>query len=62
VTADLDEVPIIKQVVERVDHTYTPEKMVSAGRNSECVASSRADCAYVGHRMFINGDKTVVFR
>ena len=62
VTADLDEGPIIEQVVERVDHTYTPEKMVSAGRNSECIALSRAVCAFVEHRIFINGDKTVVFR
>jgi formyltetrahydrofolate deformylase len=62
VTADLDEGPIIEQVVERVDHTYTPDKMVSAGRNSECVALSRAVCAYVEHRIFVNGNKTVVFR
>lgn len=62
VTADLDEGPIIEQIVERVDHTYTPEKMVSAGRNSECIALSRAVCAFVEHRIFVNGDKTVVFR
>ncbi|TAN47570.1 MAG: formyltetrahydrofolate deformylase [Methylococcaceae bacterium] len=62
VTADLDEGPIIEQVVERVDHTYTPDKLVAAGRNSECAALSRAVCAHIEHRIFTNGDKTVVFR
>jgi formyltetrahydrofolate deformylase len=38
VTADLDEGPIIEQIVERVDHTYTPEKLAAAGRDSECRA------------------------
>jgi len=62
VTADLDEGPIIEQVVERVDHTYTPDRMIVAGRDSECVALSRAVCAHIEHRIFVNGDKTVVFR
>lgn len=62
VTADLDEGPIIEQVVERVDHTYTPDRMVAAGRDSECAALSRAVCAHVEHRIFVNADKTVVFR
>lgn len=62
VTADLDEGPIIEQVVERVDHTYTPDRMIVAGRDSECAALSRAVCAHVEHRIFVNGDKTVVFR
>ena len=35
VTHDLDEGPIIEQVVERVDHTDTPEMLVARGRDSE---------------------------
>ncbi|MBU3737435.1 MAG: formyltetrahydrofolate deformylase [Rhodoferax sp.] len=62
VTADLDEGPIIEQIVERVDHTYTPEKLAAAGRDSECRALSAAVRFHVEHRVFLNGDKTVVFR
>jgi formyltetrahydrofolate deformylase len=63
VTADLDEGPIIEQVVERVDHTYTPEMLAAVGRDSECVALSRAVRFHVEHRVFMNAEKTtVVFR
>ncbi len=63
VTADLDEGPIIEQVVERVDHTYTPEKLAAVGRDSECVALARAVRFHVEHRVFMNAEKTtVVFR
>jgi formyltetrahydrofolate deformylase len=63
VTADLDEGPIIEQVVERVDHTYTPERLAAVGRDSECVALARAVRYHVEHRVFLNaGRTTVVFR
>ena len=62
VTADLDEGPIIEQIVERVDHTYTPEMLAAVGRDSECVALARAVRCLIEHRVFMNGDKTVVFR
>jgi formyltetrahydrofolate deformylase len=63
VTADLDEGPIIEQVVERVDHTYTPEKLAAVGRDSECLALARAVRFHVEHRVFMNAEKTtVVFR
>jgi formyltetrahydrofolate deformylase len=63
VTAELDEGPIIEQVVERVDHSYTPEKLAAVGRDSECVALARAVRFHVEHRVFMNADKTtVVFR
>jgi formyltetrahydrofolate deformylase len=62
VTPDLDEGPIIEQVVERVDHTYRPEHLVEVGRNSETVALARAVKFHIEHRVFLNGDKTVVFR
>jgi formyltetrahydrofolate deformylase len=61
VTADLDEGPIIEQVVQRVDHTYTPEKLAAAGRDSECRALATAVRLHVEHRVFLNGAKTVIF-
>lgn len=62
VTTDLDEGPIIEQVVERVDHTYTANDLVAAGRDSETVALARAVKLHTEHRVFINDNKTVVFR
>ena len=62
VTHDLDEGPIIEQVVERVDHTFTPEKLVAAGRDSERKALSTAVRLATEHRIFPNGSRTVVFK
>jgi formyltetrahydrofolate deformylase len=62
VTSDLDEGPIIEQAVERVDHTYRPEHLVAVGRDTECMALARAVRFHVEHRVFLNGDRTVVFR
>jgi formyltetrahydrofolate deformylase len=62
VTADLDEGPIIEQVVQRVDHTYTPERLASAGRDSECAALATAVRLHIEHRVFLNGSKTVIFK
>ena len=62
VTTDLDEGPIIEQVVERVDHTYYPEHLAAAGRDTENLALARAVRFHIEHRVFLNGNKTVVFR
>jgi formyltetrahydrofolate deformylase len=62
VTHDLDEGPIIEQIVERVDHTHTPEMLVAAGRDSERRALSAAVGYALEHRVFLNGSRTVVFR
>jgi formyltetrahydrofolate deformylase len=62
VTADLDEGPIIEQVVQRVDHTYTPDRLASAGRDSECAALATAVRLHIEHRVFLNGAKTVIFK
>jgi formyltetrahydrofolate deformylase len=62
VTADLDEGPIIEQVVERVDHTDTPDMLVARGRDSERRALSTAVRYATEHRVFPNGGRTVVFR
>lgn len=62
VTTDLDEGPIIEQVVERVDHTYSPAQLAAVGRDAENMALSRAIRFHLEHRVFANGSKTVVFR
>jgi formyltetrahydrofolate deformylase len=61
ITAELDEGPIIDQVVERVDHGFTPLKLESIGRNCECVALHRAVKLHIERRVFLNGLRTVVF-
>ncbi|WP_221796403.1 formyltetrahydrofolate deformylase [Oceanobacter mangrovi] len=62
VTADLDEGPIIEQSVQTVDHTMGPEQLTSAGRDTETVALARAVKLHTQHRVFIDGNKTVVFK
>ena len=62
VTHDLDEGPIIEQIVERVDHGSTPDMLVAAGRDSERRALSAAVRYAIEHRVFPNGSRTVVFK
>ncbi|HGM6785271.1 TPA: formyltetrahydrofolate deformylase [Pseudomonas aeruginosa] len=62
VTSDLDEGPIIEQEVQRVDHNYAPEALVAVGRDTETVALSKAVKYHLEHRVFLNHDKTVIFR
>jgi formyltetrahydrofolate deformylase len=62
ITTDLDEGPIIEQVVERVDHTYRAGHLVATGRDSESLALARAVKYHIEHRVFLNSNKTVVFR
>jgi len=61
VTADLDEGPIIEQVVQRVSHAHTPEALAAVGRDSERMALSRAVRYHVEHRVVLHDDRTVVF-
>jgi formyltetrahydrofolate deformylase len=61
VTTDLDEGPIIEQGVHRVDHSHTPEDLVTLGRDVECTVLARAVTWHVEHRVLIAGVKTVVF-
>lgn len=62
VSAELDEGPIIDQEVERVDHTMTPDDLVNAGRDIECMVLARAVRWHIEHRILLNGGKTVIFR
>ncbi|MEO9971496.1 MAG: formyltetrahydrofolate deformylase [Hyphomonadaceae bacterium] len=61
VTADLDEGPIIAQDVEPVDHRVTPAKMIAQGRDIEARTLARAVAAHAEGRIFLNGQRTVVF-
>jgi formyltetrahydrofolate deformylase len=61
VTSDLDEGPIIEQLVTRVDHNHTPEHLVRMGRDNESMALARAVKYHIEHRVFLDGNKTVVF-
>ncbi|MGA0541006.1 formyltetrahydrofolate deformylase [Neotabrizicola sp. VNH66] len=61
VTADLDEGPIIEQDIVRITHAQSPDDYVSLGRDVEAGVLSRAIHAHVNGRVFLNGNKTVVF-
>ena len=61
-TSDLDEGPIIEQALERVDHAYSPEQLLSTGRHVESLVLGRAVRYVLEHRVFINGMRTVVLR
>lgn len=62
ITDDLDEGPIIEQAVERVDHTYNPEKLLAVGRDVECLALSRAVQYFIERRLFVNRNRTVILQ
>ncbi|MBV7410659.1 formyltetrahydrofolate deformylase [Maritimibacter sp. DP1N21-5] len=61
VTADLDEGPIIEQDIVRITHAQSPDDYVSLGRDVEAQVFARAIHAHIHHRVFLNGNKTVVF-
>lgn len=61
VTNDLDEGPIIEQQVVRVDHDDDAQAMVQAGREVETQTLAKALKLVFDDRVFINGNKTVVF-
>jgi formyltetrahydrofolate deformylase len=61
VTADLDEGPIIEQDTIRVTHAQSADDYVSLGRDVESQVLARAIHAHIHNRVFLNGNKTVVF-
>ncbi len=61
ITDDLDEGPIITQDVIHIDHTYGPDEMRQAGRDVEKVVLARALKLVFENRVFINGNKTIIF-
>lgn len=61
VTDDLDEGPIINQQTIHVNHTYDAKKMAIAGREIEKSVLSKALELVFDDRVFVVGNKTVVF-
>jgi formyltetrahydrofolate deformylase len=61
VTPDLDEGPIIEQGLMRVDHSFSANQLVAAGRDVEAQVLARAVSWHAEHRVLLNGNRTVVF-
>ncbi|PVD50971.1 formyltetrahydrofolate deformylase [Terrimonas sp.] len=61
VTNDLDEGPIIVQQTINVNHTHTTADMVKAGKEIETLVLATALKLALEDRVFIYGNKTVVF-
>jgi formyltetrahydrofolate deformylase len=61
VTDDLDEGPIIFQDVIRINHTKTAQELASAGRDVEKIVLAKALKLVFEDRVFIAGNKTVIF-
>ncbi|MBY5984119.1 formyltetrahydrofolate deformylase [Halomonas sp. DP5Y7-2] len=59
---DLDEGPIISQGVEPVTHADTADDLVARGRDIECLTLARAVALHLQRRVFLNGNRTVVFQ
>ncbi|MBG6190089.1 formyltetrahydrofolate deformylase [Arthrobacter sp. CAN_A212] len=62
VNAELDEGPIISQQVVEVDHTYSADDLVTAGRDTERKALSNAVRWHCEGRVFLHGNRTVVLK
>ncbi|BET96945.1 formyltetrahydrofolate deformylase [Xenorhabdus taiwanensis] len=60
VNDNLDEGPIITQDVINVDHTYTAEEMMRAGRDVEKNVLSQALHWVFSQRVFVYGNRTVI--
>lgn len=61
VTNDLDEGPIISQDVIPVNHRFDWTDMQRAGRDVEKIVLSRALDLVLADRVFVNGNKTIIF-
>jgi formyltetrahydrofolate deformylase len=61
VTDVLDEGPIIAQSVVPIDHSYRPDEMAQAGRDVEKIVLAKALKLVFEDRVFLNGNRTIVF-
>jgi len=61
VTDDLDEGPIIAQDVIPVNHRFEWRDMQRAGRDVEKIVLSRALSLVLNDRVFVHGNKTIIF-
>ncbi|GAB4317697.1 MAG: formyltetrahydrofolate deformylase [Candidatus Sumerlaeia bacterium] len=61
VTDELDEGPIIAQSVIPVDHTHGWREMAQAGRDVEKITLARALRFVFEDRVFVSGNRTIIF-
>lgn len=61
VTDALDAGPIIVQQVIPVDHTRSPQDMTQAGSDIERIVLARALKLVFEHRVFLSGNRTIIF-
>jgi len=61
VTESLDDGPIITQQTITIDHTYTVAEMVRAGQEVEKTVLNKAIALVTGDKVFVSGNKTIVF-
>lgn len=61
VTNDLDEGPIITQKIVPVNHSFALADLIKAGRENETAALAKAMQLVFEDRVFVSGNKTVVF-
>lgn len=61
VTNNLDEGPIISQQTVHVNHTFDAKEMAIAGREIEKAVLSKALAQVLEDRVFVSGNKTIVF-
>jgi formyltetrahydrofolate deformylase len=62
VTAELDAGPIIDQEVTRVEHFHSLPDLVRLGQDCERLALVRGLRYHLEERVFVHGERTVVFR
>ena len=61
VTKDLDEGPIIVQQVIPVDHSHDAQEMAQAGKDVEQIVLSKALKLLLEDRIFLSGNRTIIF-
>jgi formyltetrahydrofolate deformylase len=61
-TPELDEGPIIEQEVVRVEHFHSTEDLLRLGRDCERLALARGLRYHITGRVFVRGNRTIVFR
>lgn len=59
-TPDLDEGPIIEQETRRIDHSYGPGILQTAGCDTEAQVLARAIRLYTERRIFMHGKRTII--
>jgi formyltetrahydrofolate deformylase len=62
VTPELDAGPIIDQEVTRVEHFHSLPDLVRLGQDGERLALFRGLRYHLEERVFVHGERTVVFR